>query len=213
MRGEVYGFLAAVLEYPDGELTELIREGTIAERARKLVCAVFPDMEDNTDWNALKEVGNDGDLAVEYTRLFNLPGPGGGPPCPLNSRAYGGEGPFKLLEELVRFYNFFGLTAGETQANELPDHLSTQFEFIHFLCHQEAGSEAEDAETVDDYRRAQRDFLERHPCKWIPMLNTRLREHNAPPFYRTVGELLQQFIELDRQSLLSRIAETDGVAP
>jgi len=101
-RGQAYGFLAAVLEYPEGELTGLIRDGTVAQRAREILCAAFPDMEDAIDWDALKNAGNDDDLPTEYTRLFNLPGPGRGPLCPLNSRVYGSEGPLMLDRKSTR---------------------------------------------------------------------------------------------------------------
>ena len=195
-RSQVYGFFAAALEYPEGELTRLIRAGKIAERAKELLCSIYPQLAQEANWDLLRDAGSTDDLSVEYTRLFNLPGSGGGPLCSLNSQFYGNDAPLTLLEELVRFYNFFGLTSGDAPANELPDHLSTQFEFLHFLCYQEAlGEEG----TVDDYRRAQRDFLEHHLGKWVPMLNARLQKNNAHPFYRALGELLDRFIQLERE--------------
>ena len=57
------------------------------------------------------DVPPDDGLAIEYSRLFDPIGPSG-PACPLNSGALvGDDGRMKLLEELVRFYNHFGLTA------------------------------------------------------------------------------------------------------
>lgn len=197
-RSQAYGFFAALMEYPEGELTTLIRDGTIARRARELLCAVYPQLTKEFDWSPLRDAGEADDLSIEYTRLFNLPGPGGGPCCSLNSSTYDSDSRMKLLEELVRFYNFFGLTSGDAPANELPDHLTTQFEFLHFLCAREA---CDETETVDDYRRAQRDFLEHHPGKWVPQWHARLRDNHAPPFYLALGELLDRFIQMERQHL------------
>lgn len=195
-RGQAYVLFAAALEYPEGHLSELVREGRIAERLKELLGEVYPQLVKDVDWAPLQDAGEADDLSIEYTRLFNLPGASGGPACPLNSRVYGGEAALTQLEELVRFYNFFGLTSGDTPANELPDHLTTQFEFLHFLCYQEA---RDAAENFEDYRRAQRDFLEHHPGKWVPQLNARLKENNAHPYYLALGELLDRFIQLERQ--------------
>ena len=94
------------------------------------------------------------DLHHELFDLFEVGA--SGPPCAL----YGGlhsEARMKTMEEALRFYHHFGLTLSEA-ARELPDHLSTQLEFLHFLAFREA--EALDSGLdAGPYRRAQRDFV------------------------------------------------------
>lgn len=64
-----------------------------------------------------------------------------------------------LFEELVRFYEHFGLRRKEDA--ELPDHVSVELEFMHFLCELEhhAVQSGQDATSV---RKAQCDFIDRH---------------------------------------------------
>lgn len=216
-RGRIYGFFAAAMEYPEGELAGLIRSGEIARQARQLVCGVYPELEAEIDWNALTDAGKDDELSIEYTRLFDVGG-SDGPPCCLNSGSANSDARMQYLEELVRFYNYFGLTAGETEANELPDHLTTQFEFMYYLCHQEAECQqpGEDAEDAADYQRAQRDFIKKHPVQWVPHLRLNLDQSFAPPFYLALGQLMHRFIQLEQkhiESIVSQLKEPEPHAP
>lgn len=194
-RSLAYGFFAAIFEYPEGELTTLIRDGRIALQARELLAATHPQLE--VDAAALSDAGVADDLAIEYTRLFDVVSGAGGALCSLYGADYDDGARLRLLEELVRFYNFFGLTAEDAPAHERPDHLSAELDFMHFLCFQEAQC-ADDDETVDDYRRAQRDFLEHHLGKWAPLLRSRLQKHQSLPFYGAVGVLLERFIQREQ---------------
>lgn len=79
--------------------------------------------------------------------------------CSLYEGSYGTRERTALFEELVRWYDLFGLSR-EEQA-DLPDHISVQLEFMHFLTFLE-GRHAKDQETRRSLRKAQSDFLERH---------------------------------------------------
>ncbi len=76
----------------------------------------------------------------------------------LREGSYADEDQSALFEELVRFYQFFGLNRGE--GAEMPDHISVELEFMHFLTHLE--SVTEDPEALGSLYRAQLDFLQRH---------------------------------------------------
>lgn len=84
--------------------------------------------------------------------------------CSLHEAAYTTEGQEVLYEELTRFYEFFGL--GRAQSAELPDHLSVELEFMHFLSYLEA-QESADAKTRESLCKAQRDFLTRHLAQLV----------------------------------------------
>ena len=109
---------------------------------------------------------------VEFTRLFDVGT--GAPPCPLHGGLYFGDR-MKTMEEAVRFYNFFGLTLSESP-RELPDHIVTQLEFLHFLAFREA--QALDADGRSGTRGGARSATSstRHPARWVPQLRKRLDE-------------------------------------
>ena len=196
-RSSVYGLFQDALTYPDDELRESLASGELVELMRKglaLAEVDFTPVEER--WPALREVGSAEDLAVEYTRLFDTGA--SGPPCPLYAGLHGGDR-LKKMEEAVRFYNHFGLTTSEQQ-RELPDHLQTQLEFMHYLTYREAealhaGSDA------GPYRRAQRDFVGRQLNSWIPKLRERLEEQKANDFFLSLFKLLGDFLAWEARRL------------
>lgn len=125
------------------------------------------------------------DLRLEYTRLFDIGGDSA--TCSL----YGGEyvgSRMRTMEDAVRFYNYFGLTT-VTMPREMPDHIVTELEFMHYLSFNEAVLVSEGV-APESFRCAQRDFLVRHLCRWIPILQARLEECNASQFYIVITKLL-----------------------
>jgi len=189
-RSSIYGLFQDALTYPNDEVREGLAGGELVELMRKgLELAEVDFTPAQESWTALQEVGSTEDLAVEYTRLFDAGA--SGPPCPLYGGLYGGDR-MKKMEEAVRFYNHFGLTTSEAE-RELPDHLGTQLEFMHYLTYREA--EALHAERdAGPYRRAQRDFVARHLGRWIPKLCERLEEQQANDFFRSLFKLLADFL-------------------
>jgi DMSO reductase family type II enzyme chaperone len=193
------------LSYPDAELVELIRTGELETALRDELAALDPGLADGGDWPALRDAGQEpDDLACEYTRLFDV-GPSG-PPCPLYGGLYGGAR-MKVMEEAVRFYNHFGLTLAESP-RELPDHLSTELEFLHFLAFREAEALAR-GEDAGPWRRAQRDFVTRHPGRWVPKLRQRLEQQSPRPYFRELVRLLERFLAHEHAELV----QLAGAAP
>jgi DMSO reductase family type II enzyme chaperone len=112
----------------------------------------------------------------------------------------------KTMEEAVRFYNHFGLTlSGEPR--ELPDHLSTQLEFLHYLAYREAEA-LQTGVDAGPYQRAQRDFIARHPGAWIPKLCQRLTKQNAPVYYRALLGSLADLLAWDAARLAASAPAT-----
>jgi DMSO reductase family type II enzyme chaperone len=171
-RSQIYRLFGEALEYPNEARARQIRAGEVATEFEALLLVVAPRLGDAVRLDALADAGDDDEaLAVEYTRLFDVGA--SGPPCPLLGGSYGAR--MKTMEEVIRFYEHFGLKPSQTRP-ELPDHLATQLEFLHFLTF----SEAEALESGTDpgpFRRAQRDFLARHPGNWVPQLLARLEQH------------------------------------
>ncbi|MBI4693935.1 MAG: molecular chaperone TorD family protein [Gammaproteobacteria bacterium] len=96
--------------------------------------------------------------------------------CSLRAGAYWAHEQSTLFEELVRFYEHFGLARAEHA--ELPDHLSVQFQFMHYLAHLEDEARADRA-AIDALTRAQRDFLERQLRRLVYAVHGALKSGDA----------------------------------
>jgi DMSO reductase family type II enzyme chaperone len=183
-RSRAYGALARAFSLPTPESHREIASGRLAE------VLGAPDDPSLTPDMSFEE------LQAEYLRLFEVGTPR--PPCSLYEGSWR-EKEFsdrrELMEELVRFYNYFGLTLGE-RPKELPDHLAIELEFMHFLAFREAQALA-DGRDPGSYRRARRDFLERHLARWLPWLGERLDSLRALPFFRTAAAVAEERVRSD----------------
>jgi DMSO reductase family type II enzyme chaperone len=207
-RSRAYQLFCAALGYPDDDLCGAIRSGDLAGALRDALGAIDCALVAGTDWDALRNAGEGDELAVEYTRLFDV-GPSG-PPCPLYGGLYGGAR-MKTMEEAVRFYNHFGLKLAD-QPRELPDHLTTELEFLHYLAFREAQSLQGDGDPAP-YQRAQRDFVGRHPGRWVPKLRERLDAQKPAAFFRELIRLLERFLDVECKRLVRELgAPRDGGA-
>ncbi len=195
-RSRAFRIFVEALRYPDETLVEVVRGGHLAAALRATLETIEPSLGCEVDWNALRAAGDGDDLAVEYTRLFDVGV--SGPPCPLYGGLYTGAR-MKTMEETVRFYNYFGLSLSEGP-RELPDHLATELEFLHFLAFHEARA-LQCGEDPGSYRRAQADFIERHPGRWVPKLRARLEQQEPMPFFLAVVSALERLLEHTRKTV------------
>jgi DMSO reductase family type II enzyme chaperone len=138
-----------------------------------------------------RPASNTASLQQGYVSTFEVGA--GSPFCPLYEGSHR-SGRMKLMEDLVRFYEHFGLI---TRTGDHPDHISAELEFMHYMAFKEAAAIA-NSSPAEDLRRAQRDFLQRHLCKWLPRLGTRLDSaQTVPEFYSPVIALAADFCWLD----------------
>lgn len=101
-----------------------------------------------------------------------------------------------LFEELVRYYEHFGLRRKEDA--ELPDHISIELEFMHFLCELEHHALLGGQE-VTAVHSAQRDFIDRHVKRLLNGLLQGMAARRG-----TAVELVNscaEFVEMHRQAL------------
>lgn len=178
----LYRLLADGFLYPDRDSFDEMKAGRlrdyIVETCRELPYALEPAFD------GLVASGDYVDFQSEYIRLFEV---GQGiPPCPLYSGIYRG-GRKAVMEEMARFYSYFGLSI-EHGSGELPDHLTTELEFMHFLAFKEL-SALEQQKDPAPYQRAQADFLERQLMSWLPALEQRLEGLEPPTFYAALAWL------------------------
>ncbi len=197
LRSLVYASFAAAFDYPDAPMLDAVRSGAFAAALKQLLEAVDPGLGGKVDWGALRDAGgSDDDLLAEYTRLFIAGNEG--PACALEEGVHLRTS-HDAMEESLRFYKFFGLSLPEDR-QEQPDHLRTELEFLHYLTFQEAGAAAGDAD-VAGVRRAQRDFIDRHPGAWVPLVRDKLADSGAMPFFVELAKALALYLEAESRRL------------
>jgi len=105
----------------------------------------------------------------------------------------------RVMEELIRFYNYFGLRLSRGQ---LPDHITVELEFMHYLTYKEAEA-CQNGGDQESYQRAQKDFLDRHLGKWVPALHQKLAKCQPLPFFADLVAWTEDFLGRERQYLKS----------
>ena len=171
---------------------------------------------------AMTRAGHDGYLAATvpasfpdfeagYIGLFDT-GRNGRPSVPLNAAEYEalrhGRSRSEQMLEYLRCYRYFGVRLKpDAQANELPDHLSCQLEFMAWLAHLEAGTG--DRELARGYVRAQRDFLTRLLRPQLREMRVRLAGAvEVPAFFNSVITELDAFSEASQRQA-DRVGEPE----
>jgi DMSO reductase family type II enzyme chaperone len=200
-RSRVFGLLAGALAYPESSMLDDIREGRLADALARTLGDLDSPLTEGLDCDALRDGLEADELAIEYTRLFDVGT--SGPPCPLHGGLWSKER-MKNMEEVLRFYNHFDLTLDQGQ-HELPDHLTAELEFLHFLAFREAEA-LQAGVDAGAYRRAQRDFIERHPGRWVPKLRRKLEASEPPRFFAELFSTLEQILA-DEYARLSEATE------
>jgi DMSO reductase family type II enzyme chaperone len=194
-RSRLYDLLARAFAVPDQPFYQAIREGAFAAQVSENLAAL-PYALALGDGHAVRqqlcEAAGHRELQSEYIRLFDVGTPR--PPCPL----YGGEykkGRKGVMEELIRFYNYFGLHPSP-RSRDMPDHITIELEFMHFVIFREVAALHHQQDRTS-YLRAERDFLERHLCAWVPRLRERLQRQQPPAFYAALTRLAEGFLAAD----------------
>jgi DMSO reductase family type II enzyme chaperone len=202
-RSQVYELLARAFVYPDAVFYDDLRKGRWRGEIERSLPRLPFDLSSPGGAPGEFAMTCD-DLQTEYVRLFEV-GAMGGPPCSLFAGHHGTDR-MQVMEELIRFYNFFGLRLAEGQ---LPDHITVELEFMQYLTSMEAESLADQGDH-ESYRRAQSDFLERHLARWLPVLREKLQRQGPPPFFAELVALAEEFVHRDREYLKGRLR---GTAP
>jgi len=217
-RSRLYSLIAEFFRYPDKMFRDQARDRSIEKAVEGLFSGLPYDMQwpeqERIAFRALEPV-SDEDIEVEFVRLFEA-GPGS-PPCPLV------EGLFRddrkaILKELILFYNNFGLSYAEGSMEDRPDHICYQMEFMHFLSFKELHA-IQHQKDANPYLRAQKDFLLRHPLKWIGLLFEKMKQIAMNPpdsevaclpvfgFYLALIRVTERFLAADCDYLEKLLAE------
>ncbi len=198
----VYQALARLMTCPDGDSHGAAVAGEWPERLAhdaKLLPFSFAFGTASID-GAVSE----SDFQAEYLRLFEVGSGEGGPGAPLFGGVYGGGDRMKKLEEVVRFYEYFGLKASAEDPRPA-DHLATEMEFMKFLTLKEATSASPRLQA--SFRRAQQDFLERQLLPWLPELVRRTAAQSPMPFWSWAVTTAAAFVRSDAAAIVAPVSQ------
>jgi DMSO reductase family type II enzyme chaperone len=120
--------------------------------------------------------------------------------CPLYETQYGAAHVYQQTHELADiqgFYKAFGLEISDVE-KERCDHISVEFEFMHFLLYKQAYAlENHGDEKVQVCVDAQKKFLKEHIGKWVPLFAILFGRKTEEGFYYALSALIKEFIRLE----------------
>ena len=203
-RSRMYRLLAGAFAFPEEAFHQASLAGEFLSEVLEVAAGLpypLPLEEGEPPRAALRDVPADYvEFQSEYVRLFDVGVPR--PPCPLFGGLYLGSRR-AVMEEVTRFYHHFGLSLGG-DSREMPDHITTELEFMHFLTFEEV-SALQRKKDRGPYVRAERDFLQRHPARWVPQARARAGKQRAAPFFLGLLDLLEAFLLADLAYLASLV--------
>ena len=117
------------------------------------------------------------------------------------------------LADIAGFYRAFGLELSDG-ANERPDYLAIELEFLHFLSFKEAYAlEHHGPEQVGVTRDAEATFLRDHLLRWAPSFARRLKDQAGDGFYGQLAMVLLAFLKAEAARLECDPAEEAPLQP
>jgi putative dimethyl sulfoxide reductase chaperone len=186
-RSQVYALLARAFRFPAPEDFKQIQGGQFARAAQEALASL--------PYNGLNGgvLGRETTLSYEvfqssYIGLFEVGGEFGAP-SPLYEGEYGG-GRMKVMEEVLRFYHYFGVKLSE-EKRDRPDHLASELEFMHLLTFKETAGRLQGTD-ISAYRHAERDFLRFHLTEFAGAVAGKTGGRGAP-FYSDMTQLAHSF--------------------
>ena len=197
-RSAIYQGLSTLFFYPCNGQTNhpAVIAATFAQRMALLphdLSAALPLLAGLIQMESIADL----ELRARFTSIFD--NCSGRAAVSLYEKDYGNGEAKAVWEEVVRFYEHFGLGFDVRDAHDWPDHIGTELEFMHYLTFLEATAEKPGDGEI--YRRAQGDFLVRRVGRWAPRFAAQLGgiDGNAP--YGLFARLMAAYVEADLRYL------------
>jgi len=208
-RSRFYYLLALGFSFPDEQLRSCRSE------LQGMADTLYPDLGlDALSRGTSGKQDDDAELEAEYINVFD------GIEQKQYCKPYEGQwleaDRVKRQWEVKKFYSHFGL-AIDSKTNEMPDALSMELEFMHFLAYRSANAQSvidashqpeNDPNQGEHYLCAQRDFMARHLSQWVPSFCEKLSEKTRTPFYIQLAQLTDKFIADDFEWLKENVEST-----
>lgn len=192
-RSHIYSLLASGFGYPDESGYQGFSDGKFIDEIRQELGVCSPELLEHFNEvlaPGLKLACSREVFESQFLSAFetNMPSPS----ASLNEgvHIFKSDRP-NLLLELKGFYSNFGLQV-DSKGNELEDTLTAELDFMQFLALKQAQAHLEGM-SADAYKLAQKDFLERHLCAWLPLVRREIAEKVTTPFFVTLAEFAESF--------------------
>ncbi len=199
----LYAAYARLLSFPSRELPAALADGSLEAELREL--------HERAGLGTPPHLHADAGVELEATYIATFEVGVPEPPVPLYESAYARSGRAArraLLEELVRFYEFFGFELGDTP-DEAPDHLTVELEFVAALAQLERLAGERGAPTAS-FSRARRDMLQRH---LLPFLEDVCRAPLPDGLYPRALHALRDAVRSDASRLAATTAAVGSSEP
>jgi len=137
------------------------------------------------------------DLQAEHRRVFSnvitLD-------CPPYETLFGNDHVFAqshVMGDISGFYKAFGVELSK-DIHERLDHLSVEFEFMHFLAYKESYSRCHDGlEKTQIVIDAQKKFVKNHIGRWVPLFCRMLTKKADSGFFKLVADMTADWMEFE----------------
>lgn len=208
-RSQLYGLLAAGFRYPSRDMFEALRAGTYQSEVRECLQRL-PHLSalaaaSDLDTGRLPPVHDlpYEDFESQYVASFEVGGPE--PPCPPYEGIYRGGERTQFMLRVSSFYKHFGLAMNREEGrSEVPDHISAELEFMHFLTFKETQAiEEGTGDLLQGYLLAQKDFLQQQLSQWLPVFVDKLEAACPMPFYVALGRLVSGVVVAELEQVKS----------
>jgi len=203
-RSQLYQCFATAFSDPGDHFLDCIFNGEYLETLHDLGNQLpYPTPFDGSVTTLVPPGLQKQDIKVFYASCFEAGAQG----ASLRETGYSALPEKAQMEEIFRFYQYFGLDFSKGGLRELPDSLPVELEFMHYLTFLEAKSLQAEArkETADSNRTAlqlaQRDFLKQHLGIWIQAFVLQLERLPDSRFYTDMARLLRAFVQSEKQFL------------
>ncbi len=204
-RSKLYGLLANLFRRePGSELLDQLR----SRGFRDLLSGTGIDLGDDFFNDPLDEVRDR--LKVEYTFLFLGPGKHISPHESVQLKRGSGI----LWGEKTSVVKQFMMAAGfelDEAANDIPDHISIELEFLSHLSQKEGEAwEADDHQAAAAALSWQHRFVSNNIGKWAGRFCRAVEAAAETPFYAQFARLLRTFIAGEKSEIADRLSKIDG---
>src|SRR5215467_524337 len=217
-RSKLYLLLSWSLLYPeDDEFLDYLQCGEFVEDGRAALDALQTALDNLGGERAKQKIGllrkhfdhierlvgsecvnwQLSDLQAEHRRVFSnvitLD-------CPPYETLFGNDHVFaqsQVMGDIAGFYRAFGVELSQ-DIHERLDHLSVEFEFMHFLAYKESYSRCHDgADKTQIVLDAQKKFVKNHIGRWVPLFCRMLVKKASTGFYKHIADLMAEWMDFE----------------
>jgi TorA maturation chaperone TorD len=173
-------------------------EGIGGERAKQKIAALQKQLDQIEKLVSAECVNWQlSDLQSEHRRVFTnvitLD-------CPPYETLFGNDHVFAqshVMGDIAGFYKAFGVELSK-DIHERLDHLSVEFEFMHFLTYKESYSRCHDGtEKTDIVVDAQKKFVKNHIGRWVPLFCRMLAKKADSGLFKLIADSMSDWMDFE----------------